>query len=259
MRLLHLSDTHLTATPGPARDSLRHLLDSVRPLTGLDAVVVTGDVADDGSRAAYEQVRALIGELGLPVLWTTGNHDERTAFAAVLGDDLVAAHSVRGHRIITLDTLVPGEVWGELDDAQLAWLRAELATPAPHGTVLAFHHPPIALPGFEVQEKLGLRNPEALADAIRGSDVRLILTGHFHLQLFGLLESVPVWVTPGVVNRIDLTAPAGVERAVRGASATLVDLSRSPMMHLLHARDPHTGETLHEKPISDLIARYARP
>jgi hypothetical protein len=75
-----------------------------------------------------------------------------------------------------------------------------------------------------------------------------VLTGHYHLQLFGLLASVPVWVTPGVVNRIDLTTPPGTERAVRGASASLVELGgpASPMFHIFHARDPRAHETVYE-------------
>jgi hypothetical protein len=83
---------------------------------------------------------------------------------------------------------------------------------------------------------------------IRGSDVRLLLCGHFHLQLFGMLAGVPVWVTPGVVNRIDLTATPGTERAVKGASASLIDLGgpHSPVCHTLHARDPQLGQTAHE-------------
>ncbi|GAB2570401.1 phosphohydrolase [Paractinoplanes abujensis] len=273
MRILHLSDTHLTAAPGPnadgidSRESLRGMLADCERLTGLSAVLVTGDIADDGSVSAYADVRALVGGFaqarGIPALYTTGNHDERTAFASVLGDDLVAATDVDGFRLITLDTLVPGKAYGRLGDDQLAWLRRELSTPAANGTVLAFHHPPIALPGVEVQRELGLLDPEALAEAIRGSDVRLILTGHFHLQLFGLLGSVPVWVTPGVITRVDLTGVPGTERAVRGACATLVDLStpHSPLLHVLHARDPRAGETAHElgaEALSAVIAQLGR-
>lgn len=69
-------------------------------------------------------------------------------------------------------------------------------------------------------------------------------------SFFGLLERTPVWVTPGVVSRVDLTAPRGTERVVRGASATLVEFgdtySGSPLFHTLHARDPHAGETIYE-------------
>ncbi|WP_127508237.1 metallophosphoesterase family protein [Actinoplanes solisilvae] len=263
MRILHLSDTHLTREPGPNADGidtrlvLAGLLNDCSGIAGLDAVLVTGDVADDGSASAYDDVRALVGEFadarGIPVLWTTGNHDSRTAFASSLGFPaataafLAASTMIKDHRVITLDTLVPGKAYGLLGSAQLEWLRSVLATPAPGGTVLAFHHPPIAL-DVEVQQKLNLLDAAGLADAIRGRDVRLILTGHFHLQLFGLLEAVPVWVTPGVVNRIDLTGPPGTERAVRGASATLVDLSSpgSPLLHVLHARDPRAGQLAHE-------------
>ncbi|MGW1026094.1 metallophosphoesterase family protein [Streptomyces sp. NPDC002577] len=270
MRILHLSDTHVNRTDAPNRhgvnatDSLRLMLAELRHQQGIDVIVVTGDVADDGAVEAYAAVRELMGEfargIGAPVFYTTGNHDERTAFGKVLGSghpepDVVldseaseraAVSTVGGYRFVTLDSLVPGKVHGHLSEAQLSWLRDVLRTPAEHGTVLAFHHPPVHL-GTETQSVFGLRNPGELAAAIRGSDVQVILTGHFHLQLFGLLESVPVWVTPGVVNRVDLTAEPGTERAVRGASASLVVLGApaSPLFHTFHARDPRAHETVY--------------
>ncbi|MFI1991552.1 hypothetical protein [Actinoplanes sp. NPDC020271] len=78
--------------------------------------------------------------------------------------------------------------------------------------------------------------------------MRRILCGHFHSQLSGTPAGVPVWATPGVVTRIDLTAPPEVVRAVRGASATVADLGgpHSPVPHTLHARDPETGRTAYE-------------
>ncbi|MET9388067.1 metallophosphoesterase [Streptomyces sp. NPDC002928] len=276
MRILHLSDTHLDRADAPnkrgvnATASLRLMLDELRHLPGLDAVVVTGDLADDGSTEAYTAVRALIGEYvrarNIPVLYTTGNHDERQAFTKVLGSghleadgadraelsfespERAAVSTVGGWRFVTLDSLVPGKVYGRLSAPQLDWLREVLSAPAERGTVLAFHHPPFALDISATQRVFGLRDPDELAAAVRGSDVRVILTGHYHLQLFGLLESVPVWVTPGVVNRIDLTVALGGERAVRGASASLVELGgpASPMFHTFHARDPRAHETVYE-------------
>ncbi|MEV7885936.1 metallophosphoesterase [Streptomyces sp. NPDC002817] len=272
MRILHLSDTHLERTDAAdrhgvnAHDSLRRMLDELRHVRGVDAVVVTGDLANDGAVEAYTAVRELFGEFaqglgGVPVFYTTGNHDERAAFAEVLGSghpepgrvlesaegERAAVSVVAGWRFVTLDSLVPGKVHGHLGAAQLDWLRGVLATPSPNGTVLAFHHPPFALDN-PLQQLFGLRNPADLAAAVRGTDVKVILTGHFHLQLCGLLESVPVWVTPGVVNRIDLTTAPGTERAVRGASASLVELGgpASPLFHTFHARDPRAHETVYE-------------
>ncbi|MEV0901847.1 metallophosphoesterase [Actinoplanes sp. NPDC049802] len=278
MRILHLSDTHLTRSPGldgdgvDTRESLRRILHDCAELPGLDAVVVTGDIADDGSREAYTDALGLIGAFArqrhIPAVFSTGNHDERAAFTAVLGTGHLDAEgqdrpdsrldtadgaraavtTVAGYRIVTLDSLVPGKGYGQISTAQLAWLRDVLAVPAPYGTVLAFHHPPVVVPGVTVQDALGLRNGPELADAISGTDVRLVLCGHFHLQVFGMLAGVPVWVTPGVVTRIDLTATPGTERAVKGASASLIDLGgpHSPVCHTLHARDPHAGRTAYE-------------
>ncbi|MBG0567323.1 metallophosphoesterase [Actinoplanes aureus] len=281
MRILHLSDTHLTRAPGPnssgidPRESLRRILDECRELPDLDAVVITGDVADDGSTEAYTDARDLIGAFAgqrrIPAILSTGNHDERAAFTGVLGSghldgaehQLDAADGARaavttvdGWRIITLDSLVPGKGYGHLSTEQLAWLRDVLAVPAPHGSVLGFHHPPVMVPGVAVQHALGLSNGDDLAEAIRGSDVRIVLCGHFHLQLSGMLAGVPVWVTPGVVNRIDLTATPGTERAVRGASASLIDLGgpHSPVCHTLHARDPRLGQTAYELGAAELAA-----
>jgi 3',5'-cyclic AMP phosphodiesterase CpdA len=271
MRILHLSDTHLARTgdrdehrtDGTA--ALSRLLDELRHLTGLDAVVVTGDIADDGSPEAYTRARDLLSGYadrhGAHLFCTPGNHDDRTAFAAVLASghgepetvyegpagERAAATTLSGWRLITLDSLVPGKGYGRIDSGQLAWLRQLLATPAESGTVLAFHHPPVAM-DVEVQRALGLQNSADLADTIRGTDVRLVLCGHFHLQLLARLEQATVWVTPGVLNRIDLTARPGTERAVHGPSASLVQLGtpHGPLIHTLHAQVPRMGETLHE-------------
>ncbi|MGI5350478.1 metallophosphoesterase family protein [Streptomyces sp. CA-250714] len=271
MRILHLSDTHLDRSGGPDSDgadgtaALRRMLADISHLDGLDALVVTGDVADDGSREAYARARELVDayarERAAPVFYTTGNHDERGAFAEVLGSghehpdavyegsegERAATSTVDGWRFITLDSLVPGKSYGWIGEGQLDWLREVLTTPAPRGTVLAFHHPPVTL-DVEVQQALGLQNAPELAEAIRGTDVELVLCGHFHLQILGRLEQATVWVTPGVVSRIDLTARPGTERAVHGASASLIQLGtpHAPLIHTLHARDPRIGETVYE-------------
>jgi len=92
-----------------------------------------------------------------------------------------------------------------------------------------------------------LQDAVELADVLRGSDVHAVLCGHVHAQISGFLVGVPVWVGPGVITRIDLTAPRGLVRAVRGAAATVVDLGgpHSPLFHVLHARDPHAGEQVY--------------
>lgn len=274
-RILHLSDTHVSAT-GPDMDgvdgvaALERILLDARHVPDVDAVVVTGDIADDGSAAGCAAVRERVGAFaatrGVPHVYTSGNHDARAPFREVLGTghlegdgtdrgevlvpdtDLCAAQSqVGGLRIITLDSLVPGSTHGFLDEDQLACLAQQLSSPAPHGTVLAFHHPPLHVASLPYVAGVVLQNIAALEDVVRGSDVRAVLTGHLHFQVSGHLAGIPVWVTPGVVTRIDPTAPPHVVRGVLGAGATVVELpdGGSPSFHVLVARDPRAGQEVY--------------
>lgn len=237
--------------------ALERLLGDCRELPGLDLVVVSGDIADDGSVEGYEATRDRIGAYaagrGIPMAYCTGNHDDRAAFAKALGtghlaadgtdvgrlampggDERAAVSQVGGLRVITLDSLVPGETNGRLSGAQLDWLHAELRTRAARGTLLVLHHPPIHPSTHPLLAELALRNAGDLADAIAGRDVRAVLCGHFHLQLTGWLGDVPVWVTPGVVTRIDLSRQ--VLSGLTGAGASVIDLD-APRFHVVHARD----------------------
>jgi 3',5'-cyclic AMP phosphodiesterase CpdA len=156
-----------------------------------------------------------------------------------------AVSEVKDTRVITLDSLVPGQVAGRVSAQQLAWLQQVLTHPAPAGSLLVLHHPPISVsPSWAAAS---LQNPAELAAVLTGSSVHAVLCGHVHAQIAGHLAAVPVWVGPGVITRIDLTAPTGVVRAVRGAAATVVDLGgpSSPLFQVLHARDPRAGEQVY--------------
>ncbi|GAB3935954.1 metallophosphoesterase [Kribbella albertanoniae] len=273
-RVLHLSDTHVSRT-GPDEDgvdgvtALRGLLYDVRRVPQLDVVVVSGDIADDGSEEGCATVRDLVGEFaaerGIPHIYSTGNHDRRDGFTAALGsghlgpdgssigrsaglDDVIAAVSeINGLRVITLDSLVPGSGHGELGRDQLQWLTNELATPAPSGSIVVLHHPPVSLDAVAFMRSVVLQQPEELGRALAGTDVHAVLCGHLHHQLTGRLGQTPVWVTPGVITRIDLTAPPALARGVLGAGATVIDLGgpSDPMFHTLQARTPATGQEVY--------------
>jgi 3',5'-cyclic AMP phosphodiesterase CpdA len=287
VRVLQLSDFHLEKAAGPnpdgvdPREALRRMLADCAQLEAIDVVVVSGDVADDGSPEAYAEAAAMVGDFsrarGALQVWCVGNHDVRGSFAEVLGSGHVGADGsdagtpiesteheraavsdVGGFRAITLDTLVPGKGYGALSDTQLEWVADVLATPAERGTALVLHHPPIALDMY-AEQALMLQNAAALSAAIEGSDVRVVLCGHFHHQMTGWLGRTPVVVTPGVVNRIDMTAAPGTERAVVGASATVVELGgpHAPLSYVLHARDPGVGRTAYELDADELAAVIA--
>ncbi|MDA3648394.1 metallophosphoesterase [Saccharopolyspora indica] len=196
------------------------------------ALLLTGDLTDDGSPAAYRRLRDLVEpaaeRLGARLIYLMGNHDERAAFRRELlstegtTEPHDAVHWVGGLRIIVLDTTTPHRHDGRLEPAQLDWLRAELAQPALHGTILALHHPPLpsAVPPVHL---LRLHDAERLGEVIAGTDVRIILCGHNHATGCGALAGVPVWVSPACANQIDPLA-TGRLRGVPGSGLSRIDV-----------------------------------
>lgn len=216
-------------------DRLRAALDVVAEMDRRpDAIVFTGDVAERAAPDDYRAVRAVLDpavrELGVPLVVVPGNHDARAALREhLLGEPpatgpMDAAIRAGDVRLVALDSSVDGADHGELADEQLAWLANELAEPAPAGTVLALHHPPLPSP-VDLVARSALREPERLAAAIAGTDVRMILAGHAHHAGCGALGGVPVWCAPSMTYATDTAAPAEVFRGLRGGGGvTRVDV-----------------------------------
>ncbi len=223
--LLHLSDTHLVAGDGALYgdvDSAARLSAIVADIeasgTHPEAIVVTGDVADKGEAGAYVRIRDIVEpaarRIGAQVIWAMGNHDERGAFRQELfglqptDRPVDFVYDVNGLRVITLDTSVPGAHHGEVSPAQLDWLAEVLSEAAPHGTILAMHHPPVP----SVQDLavlVELRDQAALAEVIEGSDVISIIAGHLHYSTSAVFAGVPVSVASATCYTQDLTEYQG--------------------------------------------------
>jgi 3',5'-cyclic-AMP phosphodiesterase len=237
--LIQISDIHLTPGgllfPGArTRDNLEACLAHLVAADLVpDVLILTGDLANAGEPECYQDLAELMdratGALGGEVVYVPGNHDDRSAFRRhLLGRDEASSpinqtHWFGGLRVVSLDSVVMGQEFGELDDETIAYLRDELATPAPDGTVLAFHHPPIPSPVKPMAEIM-LRGTERLVEAMDGSDVRLIISGHNHHEELGALGSVPVWVSPSTAYLMDILSREAV-RGLPGCAVSRIDVT----------------------------------
>ncbi|MEZ0163211.1 metallophosphoesterase [Kineococcus sp. LSe6-4] len=253
-RILHLSDTHLLAAGAlhnglvDTTAALGHVLESVHAVGPLDAVVVSGDVSDDGTTASYATARALVGEFaashGAVAVFAMGNHDTREQFTEVLGPTR-SVHDVDGFRLLVLDSSVPGRGYGFLDPDQLHRLRTELSAPAARGSAVVLHHSPVRAPTV-LHEALRLQNPDDLLSAVAGTDVRVVLSGHYHHHAAQTYPSgLTALVAPAVANRSDPFAAHGRERILRGHGALLVDVTDAGVFsRVLSIPSPGDGEEL---------------
>jgi len=266
LRILHLSDTHLFGDDSlhygrvDTFATLARALERFSHLGRVDLVVASGDLSEDGSPRSYQRLRAALDPWAAAhharVVYSMGNHDDRASFRQVLGNGhgtaadgsehgpVDAVSTIGEWRIVTLDSSVPGAGYGELGTDQLEWLARVLATPAPGGTVLVMHHPPVPA-ATALLQALELYNPEDLVDIVRGSDVRAILSGHYHHTVRDAFAGVPVVITPGIANTTDVLVPEGTERAVIGAGGTLVTVTGSGVRSVpVRSYGPHDGEQL---------------
>lgn len=266
--LLHLSDTHFV---GGGRD-LYGAVDAEARLTQIvagieasghrpEAIVLTGDLADKGEPDAYRRLRSVLEpaaeRLGAQVIWAMGNHDERGAFREQLFGQVASdrpidrVYDVGGLRVITLDTSVPGHHHGELSGDQLDWLAEELSVDAPHGTVLALHHPPVP----SVQDLavlVELRDQASLAEVVEGSDVRTIIAGHLHYSTTAMFAGVPVSVASATCYTQDLATAGGGTRGRDGAqSYNLVHVYGDTVVHSVVPIGTH--ETVGERVPQDVV------
>ncbi|GLZ80287.1 3',5'-cyclic adenosine monophosphate phosphodiesterase CpdA [Actinorhabdospora filicis] len=207
MLLAHISDTHVDGDPRSierVRAVLGHLYTLKRPL---DAILLTGDIADHGEAAEYEIIADLLRNSPFPVIHLPGNHDRREGYRKVLGGPegfLNTDHEVAGHRILALDSLIEGVDEGELSASTLEWLGARLAERPEVPTLVAFHHPPVRMHQTRVDQWM-LQNGEELAAVLSGHDqVLAVLTGHTHTAAASTFAGRPLLIAPGVVSTLRL-------------------------------------------------------
>lgn len=192
MLIAQITDIHLGFEPANLREANRLRLDRVlAALNALspqpDFLLVTGDIADRGTAAAYAQFREAISGCAFPVLCCPGNHDLRENFRAALPQPETAAGFVQygfdaGEiRVLVLDTLDETRHGGGFCEARAAWLKAQLALHADRPTLIAMHHTPIATGIAWMDPAPDAPWIERLAQTIRGNrQIAKIVCGHIH-------------------------------------------------------------------------------
>jgi 3',5'-cyclic AMP phosphodiesterase CpdA len=205
--LVQLSDPHIGAewADGDPVAGFTAAVEAVRTMPQApDAVLVSGDLADNATDAEYEQVRALLTPLRMPLYVLPGNHDDRRALHRHFGVPGAAGEPVQYSvdlgplRLVVLDTTRPGEDPGALDGERLDWLEAELAAAPAVPTLLAMHHPPVHT-GIPACDAVGLAADDrrALGDVIeQHPQVRRLVAGHVHRTLTGELAGRTVLTVP---------------------------------------------------------------
>ncbi len=209
VRFIHITDTHIGGRDyelfGVATaPRTERLLATIRSLPfEPDFVIHTGDVATDTpQRQHYEVAARLFRDLGCPVHFLPGNHDD----AQLMRELLPAAESVsidpnpalwsfrfetNGHLFVALDARdgdadqgVPDEdIRGRVSDEQLEVLRASFDTA--DSVTLFVHFPPLDLDSPWHRPAMILRRGRELHAELEilGPRLRAVFFGHVHRSM----------------------------------------------------------------------------
>lgn len=231
--IVQLTDTHIVANARLCLNEidtssfLRAAVETVRTLTVRpDAVLITGDLVNEGRVNQYEHLKVLLAPLvaaQIPLYLMPGNHDNREAMREVFPDhhelgtgascDFVV--DIGALRLIGLDTLVDNEAGGDLSERQLAWLEQTLQKKPNRPTVIAMHHPPFAT-GIGHMDEQGLAaDARAAMERIVSAhpQVERVTCGHLHRNISRRWAGTIAATIPSVAHAVAFDLRSGAHGA----------------------------------------------
>lgn len=207
MLVAHISDCHVVPAPRlcygmvDTREWLARSIARIKAMSPRpDLVVISGDLIDEPSDEAYATLRRLLDPLDIPLVIIPGNHDDLSALAWHFPDHSYLPKTGKAHfiiddhavRLVAFDAVVPGKEWALITDADLEWLDAALSIAPQRPTMLVMHHPPIET-GLAFMDAMQPPLHEGFGAILANhKQVRLILCGHVHRVVDGMLAHVHV-------------------------------------------------------------------
>jgi predicted phosphodiesterase len=176
---VHFGDLHMTKAGNPNHLDLAEIVNEVNEAfaDSVSFVFLPGDVADDGSRAAYAVVRGELDRLTAPWCAIIGDHDVHEKsfanFKEAISEQTHYAFTVGDKRFLAMNAFdMPEPPSFTVSREQLKWAEDELELATKNGQtkVLLLHCYPSDL-------KVG---GGELSRLVRDYDVRLIDMGHTH-------------------------------------------------------------------------------
>lgn len=257
--LIHITDTHILP-PGEVLydevDTASHLRRTVKLINRLrpvpDVVMITGDLVEQANNVSYEHFIELIRPLSMPTYVLPGNHDNPRLmsevfaatpyFPATSGTFQYAVEDFP-FRILALNSRSEGTELPEFDELRLTWLAEQLVQ-SDKPVLIALHHPPMKT-GIELIDMGGSHWYQGLKSLLTEHDnVKLMICGHCHTDLFGHIGQVPVYMAGATAHQLVAT------RGLNIAPATIV-APAAPTLHHFIDGDFVSGSNLWPENISN--------
>ena len=180
MEIVQLSDIHVGSQF--REEVFEKVIDEINLLKP-EAVVITGDLTNEGLVEQYEKCKKMISQINVEkIIAISGNHDYRNTGYLLfkkyfpfktendLGNDVV---------LITLNSTRPDRDDGEVGHKQTLWLERTLKKYENKFKIVAMHHHLIGIPDTG-SDRLTVIDAGDVLRTVLDSNVNLVLCGHKH-------------------------------------------------------------------------------
>ncbi|WP_291846290.1 phosphodiesterase [Bradyrhizobium sp.] len=252
MRFVILTDTHFVPRGRKlyGLDPAQRLAVAVEKINAshndISCVIVSGDLAHWGERAAYASLSGVLAGLKSPTILMMGNHDRREPFRLEFaGADrdphgfVQAVHTFDAATIVTLDTLneeTPDQA-GILCQRRLEFLADALASAPTDRPLLLFqHHPPFDS-GLRYMDTIKLANGEAEWDVIASTrKPDYLFMGHLHRPIAGTWRGIPFHIQRALTHQVafDFETAGYIPGTLEAPDYALVDVDKGNIV--IHQR-----------------------
>lgn len=255
MKILQLTDLHVSSvldgSPLDRTDRVERCVKSINlHHSDADICILTGDLADDGSMQSYGLLKEILSDLTVPVLSTIGNHDLRKNFLDSFPDNprdengfVQATTEIGGTRIIVLDTVAEGKIYGWLCEKRMRWLDRELVNSGEKNVYVFMHHPAFPF-GLRHHEKIGLvQSQEFIRTCTRHGNVKRIFAGHAHTEANVRAGNLYMSICRGVSQHLLFDQASPNARYIAHAPAYNIILAEK------HGEAVHFYDLMHESEV----------
>jgi len=196
-RFAHLTDLHLSPNnPNPTEDLLRSVA-QINATEGIDFVLVTGDITEEGDRACMEKAKSCLDLLKVKYYVALGNHETKwsdsgcTAFGEIFGSERFEFEH-KGFLFLGFNSgPLMRMAYGHVVPQDIRWITERMEQAGKDKPVMLVTHYPM--------KDGDVDNWYEVTDAVRPYNIRLFIGGHYHANRNERYDGIP-----GILMRSNL-------------------------------------------------------
>lgn len=201
--IIQITDTHLMATAqadfvkmNPEHSFQAVLYDIFQRYPNMDAILHTGDLAQEAVPATYTRYVEILSRYQVPFFQIPGNHDLLSAFPMPEGKQFPYVVEFGTWCFILLNTAVAERVDGQIDTEQLQQLDALLTQHQQQHVVICGHHHPFAMNSTWIDQHK-LKNTDDLMTVLQShTNIKFMLCGHVHQESIRTERNITCFSSP---------------------------------------------------------------